>query len=139
MAFSEVFVGLQTGVVDGQENPLSNIYGARLHEVQEYLSLSSHVYTPIWLTAGQSGWNKFSDEIQAAITEAAAETQEWALNRGAELDQELLETMRAAGMQVNEVDREAFIAASNPVYEVFAERAPNGQALIDQAMALADD
>ncbi|MCE9664916.1 TRAP transporter substrate-binding protein [Halomonas sp. M5N1S17] len=139
MAFSEVFVGLQTGVVDGQENPLSNIYGARLHEVQEYLSLSSHVYTPIWLTAGQGGWNQFSEEVQEAIAEAAAETQEWALNRGAELDQELLETMRTAGVQVNEVDRDAFVAASNPVYEVFAERVPNGQELIDRAMALADD
>ncbi len=52
MAFSEVFVGLQTGVIDGQENPLTNIYGARFQEVQNYLSLSSHVYSPIWLTAG---------------------------------------------------------------------------------------
>ncbi|MFQ3789384.1 TRAP transporter substrate-binding protein [Halomonas sp. A29] len=139
MAFSEVFVGLQTGVIDGQENPLSNIYGARLHEVQEYLSLSNHVYTPIWLTAGQGGWNQFSEEVREAISEAAAETQAWAFARGAELDEELLETMRAAGVAINEVDRGAFIDASTPVYEVFAEQVDGGQELVDRAMALADD
>lgn len=139
MAFSEVFVGLQTGVIDGQENPLSNIYGARLHEVQEYLSLSNHVYSPIWLTAGQGGWNQFSDEVREAISEAAAETQAWAFERGAELDAELLETMREAGVEINDVDRDAFIDASNPVYAVFAEQVEGGQALVDRAMGLADD
>ncbi|UYG05022.1 TRAP transporter substrate-binding protein [Halomonas sp. LR3S48] len=139
MAFSEVFVGLQTGVIDGQENPLSNIYGARLHEVQEYLSLSSHVYSPIWLTAGQNGWSQYSEEVREAISAAAAETQEWALARGVELDEELLTAMQEAGMSVNEVERDAFIAASNPVYEVFAEQVPNGQAMIDRAMALAEE
>ena len=46
MALSEVFIGLQTGVIDGQENPLAQIWGSRLYEVQEYLSLTAHVYTP---------------------------------------------------------------------------------------------
>lgn len=138
MAFSEVFVGLQTGVIDGQENPLSNIYGARLHEVQKYLSLSNHVYTPIWLTAGQGGWNQYSENIRTAISEAAIETQSWALTRGAELDQELISTMRESGIEVNEVDRDAFIKASTSVYEAFAEQVEGGQALIDRAMELAD-
>ncbi|ODC02798.1 C4-dicarboxylate ABC transporter [Terasakiispira papahanaumokuakeensis] len=138
MAFSEVFVGLQTGVIDGQENPLSNIYGARLHEVQKYLSLSNHVYTPIWLTAGQGGWNQYSENIRTAISEAAIETQSWALTRGAELDQELISTMRDSGIEVNEVDRDAFIKASTSVYEAFAEQVEGGQALIDRAMELAD-
>lgn len=139
MAFSEVFVGLQTGVIDGQENPLSNIYGARLHEVQEYLSLTNHVYTPIWLTAGLGRWDQFSDEVRDAISEAAAETQLWAFARGAELDQELLNTMRDSGVEINDVDRDAFISASVPVYESFAEQVENGQALIDRAMSLAND
>nr|WP_163501479.1 TRAP transporter substrate-binding protein [Halomonas socia] len=139
MAFSEVFVGLQTGVVDGQENPLSNIYGARLHEVQDYLSLSNHVYSPIWLLAGNSGWENFSDEVREAIIEAAAETQDWALNRGAALDEELLMSMQEEGMEVNQVDREAFISGSESVYEAFAERVSGGQALIDRAMALANE
>lgn len=139
MAFSEVFVALQTGVVDGQENPLSNIDGAKLQEVQDYLSLSSHVYSPIWLTAGKGGWEKFPEEVRTAITEAAAETQDWALAKGAELDESLVGTLREAGMEVNETDRAAFVEASRPVYDNFASQVDGGQALVDRAMALAEE
>jgi tripartite ATP-independent transporter DctP family solute receptor len=54
LAFSEVFVALQTGVMDGQENPLAQIYPARFYEVQKYLSMTGHVYTPAYVTAGAS-------------------------------------------------------------------------------------
>ncbi|MDN3522149.1 TRAP transporter substrate-binding protein [Halomonas ramblicola] len=139
MAFSEVFVALQTGVVDGQENPLSNINGAKFQEVQDYLSLSNHVYSPIWLTAGKGGWGKLPEDVRTAITEVAAETQDWALAKGAELDDSLLEAMRGEGMEVNRVDRDAFVEASNPVYAEFAEQVEGGQELVDRAMALAEE
>ncbi|MDR5860061.1 TRAP transporter substrate-binding protein [Halomonas eurihalina] len=139
MAFSEVFVGLQTGVVDGQENPLSNINGAKLQEVQGYLSLSNHVYSPIWLTAGKGGWAKLPEDVRTAIAEVAAETQDWALTKGAELDDSLLEAMRGEGMEINRVDRDAFVEASNPVYTEFAEQVEGGQELVDRAMALAEE
>lgn len=139
MAFSEVFVALQTGVVDGQENPLSNINGAKFQEVQDYLSLSNHVYSPIWLTAGKGNWEKLPEDVRTAITEVGAETQGWALARGAELDENLVGTMREAGMEINRVDRDAFVEASAPVYQAYAERVDGGQALIDRAMTLAEE
>ncbi|WP_417585551.1 TRAP transporter substrate-binding protein [Nitrincola sp.] len=139
MAFSEVFVGLQTGVIDGQENPLTNIYGARFQEVQKYLSLSSHVYSPIWLTAGTGRWNNLSEEVQQAIMEVAAETQDWALVRGAELDEELLVAMKNSGMEVNEVSREAFVEASQSIYETFARQVPGGEQLVERSLTLAND
>ncbi|WP_069384740.1 TRAP transporter substrate-binding protein [Halomonas caseinilytica] len=139
MAFSEVFVALQTGVVDGQENPLSNINGAKFQEVQDYLSLSNHVYSPIWLTAGKGNWEKLPEDVRTAITEVGAETQGWALARGAELDENLVGTMREAGMEINRVDRDAFVEASTPVYQAYAERVDGGQALIDRAMTLAEE
>ncbi|MGQ7246285.1 TRAP transporter substrate-binding protein [Halomonas sp. V046] len=139
MAFSEVFVALQTGVVDGQENPLSNIDGAKFQEVQDYLSLSNHVYSPIWLTAGSSGWASLPEEVQSAIAEVAAETQTWALAKGLELDNELVSTLEEGGMAVNSVDRAAFVEASAPVYTAFAEKVDNGQELVDRAMALAEE
>lgn len=139
MAFSEVFVALQTGVVDGQENPLSNINGAKFQEVQDYLSLSNHVYSPIWLTAGKGGWEKLPEDMRTAITEVAAETQGWALAKGEELDENLIGTMREAGMEINRVDRDAFVEASAPVYQAYAERVDGGQALIDRAMELAEE
>ena len=57
MKFSEVFTALQTGVMDGEENPLTQIYSAKFQEVQKYLSLSGHVYTPAYLTVGTTHWD----------------------------------------------------------------------------------
>ncbi|ALM50895.1 TRAP transporter substrate-binding protein [Halomonas huangheensis] len=140
MAFSEVFVGLQTGVIDGQENPLSNIDGAKFQEVQDYLSISNHVYSPIWLTASASGWESLPEDVQIAIAEVAAETQTWALAKGNELDNELVTSLEEeGGMNVNHVDRDAFVAASQPVYEAYAEEVDGGQELIDRAMSLAEE
>lgn len=139
MAFSEVFVALQTGVVDGQENPLSNINGAKFQEVQEYLSLSNHVYSPIWLAASAKGWQSMPEEVRTAITETAAEAQQWALAKGLELDNQLASSLEDAGMSVNQVDRAAFVEASRPVYEAYAERVEGGQELIDRAMSLAEE
>ncbi|WP_189516755.1 TRAP transporter substrate-binding protein [Kushneria pakistanensis] len=133
MAFSEVFVGLQTGVIDGQENPLTNIYGARLHEVQNYLSMTNHVYSPIWLMTGLQWWDKQPEEVRQAIQEEAQDAQRWAFKRGQEMDEELLERFEAEGIRINEVDREAFIDASQPVYERFASQVEGGESLIDRA------
>ncbi len=57
MKFSELFTALQTGVMDGEENPFTQIYSAKLQEVQKYLSLSGHVYTPAYLTVGATKWD----------------------------------------------------------------------------------
>ncbi len=56
MPLSEVFVALQTGVMDGQENPFAQIFSSKLHEVQRYLSLTQHVYTPAFVTTGTNRW-----------------------------------------------------------------------------------
>ena len=58
MALAEVFVALQTGVMDGQENPFTHIYTSRFHEVQTHLSITQHVYTPAYLTVGKEQWNE---------------------------------------------------------------------------------
>ena len=63
MELKEVFVALQTGVMDGQENPLTQIYSQKFQEVQKYLSLTGHVYTPAYLTAGAS-WPRLPADVQ---------------------------------------------------------------------------
>ncbi len=136
LALSEVFVALQTGVMDGQENPLAQIYPARFQEVQKYLSLSGHVYTPAYLTAGRS-WGRLTPEVQKALADAAVEVQPTVYKIAAELDETLLTKLKEAGMQVNEVDKQAFIAASDAIYKEFATQVPDGQALIDKALASA--
>ena len=136
MAFSEVFVGLQTGVIDGQENPLTNIYAAKLNEVQKYLSLTGHVYSPSYPTMGKATFDKLDPGVRAALLEAAAEATTWARKQGAADDDELLGKLKAAGMQVNTADRASFVAASKAVYEQYATEFPKGSELIERALAL---
>src|SRR5689334_24731549 len=58
MKFSEVFTALQTGVMDGEENPFAQIYSAKFYEVQKYLSLTGHVYSPAYLAVGIKKWDR---------------------------------------------------------------------------------
>ena len=138
MAFSEVFVALQTGVIDGQENPLTNIAAAKFEEVQDYLSLTNHVYSPAYPTVAISTFEKLDPEVQTVLAETAQEVAMWAREQGAKEEGELLEKLKAGGMEVNQADRDAFVEASKPLYETFAAEAPNGQAMIDEAMSLAN-
>ena len=135
MALSEVFVALQTGVMDGQENPFAQIYPSRFQEVQKYLSLTGHVYTPAYLTAGAS-WNRLPDDVRKSLEEVATEMEPVALEIAARLDDELLGKLKEAGMEVNEADKPAFIEASKPIYAEFAKEVSGGQELIDKALSL---
>ena len=60
LSFKEVFQALKTGVFDGQENPFAQIYSAKFNEVQKYLSLTGHVYTPAYVTVGKKKWARFN-------------------------------------------------------------------------------
>ena len=135
MALSEVFVALQTGVMDGQENPFAQIYPSRFQEVQKYLSLTGHVYTPAYLTAGAS-WNRLPEDVRTALEATATEMEPVALEIAARLDDELLGKLKEAGMEVNEADKPAFIEASKPIYAEFAKEVSGGQDLIDKALSL---
>ena len=136
MKFSELFTALQTGVMDGEENPFTQIYSAKLQEVQKYLSLSGHVYTPAYLTVGTKRWNELPPDVRKVLEETAKETQAYVYQTAAKDDLELLGKLKAAGMQVNDVDQEAFVAASKPIYEEFGKEVPGASALIDRAVSL---
>jgi len=138
MAFSEVFVALQTGVIDGQENPYVNIYSAKFQEVQTYLSETRHVYTPSFPTASLRLFNKYPKEVQDAIMAAAADTVPWTYEQAGIKDDEIKQKLIDAGMEFNVADRESFVKASQPIYEEFAKEVPGGGELIEKAMALAD-
>ena len=136
MELKEVFVALQTGVMDGQENPLTQIYSQKFQEVQKYLSLTGHVYTPAYLTAGAS-WSRLPPDVQKILADTAKEVEPDILKLAAKLDGELIGKMKQSGIQVNEANKPAFIAASKAVYEEFAKEVPTGKELIDKSLALA--
>jgi len=138
MKFSEVFTALQTGVMDGQENPFAQIASAKFYEVQKYLSLTGHVYTPAYLVVGTKKWQTYPAEVRKILEETARDTQAWVYEKAAKDDEELLVTMKKAGIKVNDANKDAFIAASKPVYAEFAKEVPGAQAVIDRAIALAE-
>jgi len=136
MAFSDVFTALQTGVMDGQENPYAQIASAKFQEVQEYLSITGHVYTPAYILASQKHFGNHSEEMQAMLSDCADETQTFTYEKAAEMETELLEVIREAGVEVNEADKDAFIEASKPIYDAFAKDVEGGQEMIDAVLSL---
>jgi len=136
MKFSEVFTALQTGVMDGQENPFTQIYSAKFQEVQKFLSLTGHVYTPAYLTAGTRTWASLPADVRKVLEDTAKETQAFVYQTAASEDDELLGKLKAGGMQVNTPDKDAFIAASKPVYDDFGKEVAGAQQLIAKAIAL---
>jgi TRAP-type transport system periplasmic protein len=137
MKFSEVFTALQTGVMDGQENPFTQIYSAKFQEVQKYLSLTGHVYTPAYLTAGSKKWSSLAPDVRKILEDTARETQAYVYQVAAKDDDDLLQKLKAGGMQVNEVDKNAFVNASKGVYEEFGKEVKGSKELIDKALSLA--
>ncbi|WP_339756973.1 TRAP transporter substrate-binding protein [uncultured Hoeflea sp.] len=137
MAFSDVFTALQTGVMDGQENPYAQIASAKFQEVQKYLSITGHVYTPGYVLTSQKGFAALPEDVQAMLTDCGNKTQDFTYEKAAQLETELLEVIKAAGVEVNEADKAAFIEASKPVYEAFAKEVDGGQEMIDQVLGLA--
>jgi tripartite ATP-independent transporter DctP family solute receptor len=136
MKFSEVFTALQTGVMDGQENPFTQIYSAKFQEVQKYLSLTGHVYTPAYATVGAKKWATLPEDVRKILEDTAKETQAFVYAAAEKDDNELLGKLKAAGMQVNTPNRDAFIAASKVVYDEFAKDVPSSKEIIDRAIAL---
>lgn len=136
MELKEVFVALQTGVMDGQENPLTQIYSQKFQEVQKYLSLTGHVYTPAYITAGAS-WSRLPADVQKILADTAKEVEGDILKLAAKLDGELIGKMKTSGIKVNEADKPAFVAASKAVYEEFSKQVPLGKQLIDKSLSLA--
>jgi len=137
MAFSEVFTALKTKVIDGQENPYAQIWSAKFQEVQKYLSITGHVYTPAYVLVSAKNFAKLPEDVQSDLMAAAAESQEAVYALAAKLETDLLDNLKAAGIEINEADKGAFIEASKPIYEEFASTVEGGADLISKVQALA--
>jgi tripartite ATP-independent transporter DctP family solute receptor len=137
MKFSEVFTALQTGVMDGQENPFSQIVSAKFQEVQKYLSLTGHVYTPAYATVGVKKWGALPADVRKVLEDTAKELQAFVYATAEKDENELLKKIKAAGVQVNEADKAAFVKASKAVYDEFGQSVKGSKELIDKALALA--
>ena len=139
MPLSEVFVALQTGVMDGQENPLAQIVSSKFHEVQPYLSLTSHVYSPAYVTVSAGRWGRLPQDIRQILVETARETQAYVYDTAERMEAEFLQELLDADVAVNEPDFDSFVVASQAVYEEFGNSVVGGRELLDHAFSLASD
>jgi tripartite ATP-independent transporter DctP family solute receptor len=131
MAFTEVFTALQQGTVDGQENPLSVISSAKFEQVQKYMTLTGHVYSPAVILMGKAQFDKLSAADKQAFLDAAKEAVKANRARVDDDERKAVADLRSKGMQVVEsVDKAKFQATLSPAYADFAKRF--GQANIDR-------
>ncbi|MEY4429424.1 MAG: hypothetical protein RLZZ182_2113 [Pseudomonadota bacterium] len=113
--FAELYVALQQGVVDGQENPLVNIHASKLYEVQKHLALTSHMFQMTPFLMSKRTWDRLSDADRKAVQEAAAEATALQRKLSADADAKLLDDLKAKGVQVTTVDKAAFAKATAAV------------------------
>jgi tripartite ATP-independent transporter DctP family solute receptor len=114
--FSELYVALQQGVVDGQENPLTNIASAKLYEVQKYISLTGHKYESAPFLMSKRAWERLTSADQKIFHEAAAEATTTQRRLNKEADDKLIAELKSKGVQIDNVDRKAFVDATKSVY-----------------------
>ena len=138
MAFSEVFTALKTGTMDGQENPYAQIASAKFQEVQKYLSITGHVYTPAYVVVHKDQWAKVPADVRGIVQQAARDTQKFVYKRAAELEVSLLKVIKDAGVKVNTANRKAFVDGSAAVYKQFGDEVSTGNALIKKVSGLAN-
>ena len=122
MAFPEVFTALQQGTVDGQENPLSVIMAAKFDQVQKYMSLTGHVYSPAIFLMNKAAFDKLSTADKQVFIDSAKEAVKANRARVDEDDAKGVAELRTKGMQVIDVDKAKFVAALAPVNAEFEKQ-----------------
>ena len=113
--FAELYVALQQGVVDGQENPLMNIHASKLYEVNKYISLTGHKYEMTPLLMSKRSWDHLSEADRKVLQEAATEATQLQRKLSKESDDKLLAELKAKGVQINTVDKTPFAKATSSV------------------------
>ena len=120
MAFGEVFTALETKTIDGQENPFVTIETSKLNEVQKYLSVTRHAYTPFLVLYSKKLWDQLNAQEQAVLREAAMEGQKVQRAANRALNEKSLASLKTKGMQVNEIsaaEQARITARIMPVYD----------------------
>ena len=121
MAMGDVFTALQQGTIDAQENPVPIIETNKFGEVQKYISMTGHLFSPAPVFMSKDYYDTMPAEYQTAITEAAAEATPYQREQIDEQNVTGLESLQQAGMEVNEPEKAPFQDATKPVYDEFVK------------------
>jgi TRAP-type transport system periplasmic protein len=130
MAWPEVYTALQQNVMESQENPLPTIYDVKFYEVQDYLNLTQHVYSPAPMMMSKQLFDSFSEADRKAIEEAAQHALPIQREASTRQEEEMKKSLVAKGMKLTEPDLAPFRKAVEPVYEKWAPKL--GEELINK-------
>ena len=137
MAYTEVYNGLQQGVVEGQENPLANIYSMKFYEVQKYMTLTGHAYHTYAAVMNKAAWDSLPDDLKKVVEDAMVVGRDAAREYTAEDEAKILDEIKDQ-IEIQELTpegRDAFIKASEPIYEEFRSKVT--PEILDKAVAAA--
>ncbi len=103
MPFPELYGALEQKAVDGQENPYSTVDSTKFYEVQKYLSVTKHKYTPLVLTLSKKFWDQLSADEKKVIQDSAVEAAVYQRKANRDLNEQYLQSLKKVGMQINEI------------------------------------
>ncbi|HWU37910.1 MAG TPA: TRAP transporter substrate-binding protein [Candidatus Acidoferrum sp.] len=118
----EVYLGLQTGVIDGQENPPSNIYNAKLYEVQKYVMLTGHILQNNAVAIGEKFYQSLAPALQKALQESAIEAGNFQNDLVLKQEKVDLDRLKEKGMTIVQPDVRAFREATKDVHKKYADK-----------------
>ena len=137
LSFSELYTALLQGVVDGQENPLQNIWFGNLHEAQEHLAMTGHIYNSAYVLISERFWQALSEQEREWIRESILTSSAWQLDFMEALDVELEQKLKDEGMTFTYPDRSAFEEATGSAYEALAAKlGPRVYEIVEEIKAL---
>jgi tripartite ATP-independent transporter DctP family solute receptor len=121
MAFSELFSALETNTVDGQENPYNTILSSKFYEVQKYLTVTNHVYSPWIVMVSKKYWDQLSKDEKKVLMDAAKASREFERKDTRDEASKAMADLKAKGMQVNELDMAEASRMRNKLTRVYAQ------------------
>ena len=136
MAYAEVYTGLQTGAIDGQDNPLPNVQNMKFYEVMSQIVLTSHLVGYDLLTVNAKTWNSMSAAKQKEFQAAADKAINWSAAEHQKREAELADGFRKQGLQVYAPDQNAFRAHAQKVYLASDEAKDWPKGLLEKINAL---
>jgi TRAP-type transport system periplasmic protein len=137
MSFSELYTALIQGVVDGQENPLQNIWSGRLYEAQKYLAVTHHIYNSAYVIMNRQLWLSLPDADKEIFKKCLLQSTLWQLDFMEDRDEELSELMQKEGVEFTYPDKQAFEQASLPAYDaIYRQLGPKAREIVSAVKEL---
>jgi TRAP-type C4-dicarboxylate transport system substrate-binding protein len=132
MVWGEVYPALQNKTIDGQENPIVIIWASKIYEVQKYLSLTGHVYSPTLIMINDAYFQSMPADLQEIVLTAAKNAAAWNRQELEKMEVDLLAKLKDQGMEINDVNQEPFRKLMTSAWDQLLEKAPEAKVYLER-------